>query len=180
MDLYEKCRLVEEIFEELDREISEYKSSSGIFCPQNCGGECCNKDDICATVIEFIPLAFFLHNTQISEKIHNEAESKKDGLCVLYSQETGRCLFYEQRGLVCRLFGFSSIRDKTSRPQIVTCKRIKELYKESIQKNPCNIIMADYHRRLSLTDLRLGSGLLHINEAIKKAIEITGIFLKYR
>ncbi|MCX7957743.1 MAG: YkgJ family cysteine cluster protein [Deltaproteobacteria bacterium] len=180
MDIQKKCGLVEILFEEIDREISLYQNSSGIKCAEHCRGECCNKNDIFATVLEFIPLAFFLHSEGLADRIFTETVNAENGLCVLYLRESGKCMFYIQRGLLCRLFGFSSVRDKNGGLQVVTCRQIKSEYRESLKSNPCNIVMSDWYRRLSAIDLHLGTELLHINEAIKTAIEQTGIFLRYR
>lgn len=179
MNLLQKSALVEELFEEVDREISNYKAISQVYCSGDCGGECCRKKDIYATILEFIPLAFYLHKNRMAEEVYSEATKKENEICVLYSSEGGKCLTYDQRGLICRLFGFSSIRDKNGNPVVITCRFIKSKYNYSIEAHQPNIIMPDYHKRLSLIDIRLGTQLHHINTAIQNAIEITGLFLKY-
>ncbi|MCX7943010.1 MAG: YkgJ family cysteine cluster protein [Deltaproteobacteria bacterium] len=179
MDLRKKCLSVERVFEELDRLICAYKNKNKIDCLPECKGECCKKEDLYTTVLEFLPLAFFLHSEGISEKIFAESELNRDSTCVLYSEETGKCLFYRHRGLICRLFGFSSIKDKNNRLQMVTCRWIKSAYKDSVVLNPSNIIMLDYQRRLSLIDTTYGTKLTHVNKSIKTAIELVGMYLKY-
>ncbi len=179
MNLYEKNQQVLELFNEVEQEILRYQSTHNIKCPDNCKGHCCKKNDIFATILEFLPLAFSLHNKGLADDIHLQAKNNINQFCVLFSRDSGRCLQYENRGLICRLFGFASTRKKDSILSIVTCQEIKKLYGQITKEHPSPIVMADYHRRLSLIDIRLGTKILHINEAIKSAIEITGIFLRY-
>lgn len=179
MNLFQKSALVEKLFEEVDREINNYKSLSKIYCPDDCRGECCRKIDIYTTILEFVPLAFYLHKNKMSEVIYSNALKKENEICVLFSPESGKCITYNYRGLICRLFGYSSIRDKNGNPVIITCRFIKSKYSYTIKINQPNIIMADYQKRLSMIDIKLGSTQYHINKAIQNAIEITGLFLKY-
>lgn len=179
MTLSDKSRKTIEIFDELEKDISLFKQSTGLECIKSCQGECCNNENIHTTILEFIPLAFHLYNIQKAEEIFQLIEHKEDKVCILFDRENGgRCKYYEYRGLICRLFGFSSIRLKDNTPSIVTCKLIKSVYTRAIQSQLNPIIMADYQNRLMAIDIELGSKFYPINESIKKAIEKIGLYHK--
>ncbi|MGC8927542.1 MAG: YkgJ family cysteine cluster protein [Myxococcota bacterium] len=178
MDYFRICNDVIEIFNEVEREIRHFKNSTAIECVEFCGGECCNKEDIFATILEFIPLAFHLHNINKAEEKYYLLKSKGDKICILYDKEnSGRCEYYEYRGLVCRLFGFASIRLKDNSPSMVTCRFIKSRYIRQIESQLNPIVMADYQRRLMAIDIELGCRFYPINEAIQKAIEKIGLYI---
>ena len=63
--LLEKVRAVEQVFENLDREISTFQSWSGLHCAWGCG-KCCFKPDIEATILEFLPFAHYLYTQNLA------------------------------------------------------------------------------------------------------------------
>jgi hypothetical protein len=82
MELGEKVRAIEEVFEKLDQEIASFQSWSGLHCAWGCG-KCCYKADIEATILEFLPFAHYLYQQDLAytwfEKLQaNDASSRID------------------------------------------------------------------------------------------------------
>ncbi len=179
MDIREKALQVKGIFIELDTEIRKFVARTGIGCVEGCHGECCNKD-VYATTLEFFPMAFELFREGKAEQILKNIENRKSSICVFYKRETdGTYGIYETRGLICRLFGFSSIVKKDGTSEMVTCKFIKDRFKQIMPHISNDIITSHYYRRLQAIDIRLSQRDLPINEAIRSAINTVGIFLTY-
>jgi Fe-S-cluster containining protein len=151
MYLVHKIKAVNSVFGQLERHISNFKTKSGISCVANCGN-CCNKPDLQATVLEFLPAAYNLYLSGQHESIFNHLENNCNGICVFYNPftEGGFCSYYQYRGLVCRLFGYATRQGKYETPVQVTCKTIKrsldpaKLYK-IITKAPA---ITDYYMKL--------------------------------
>jgi hypothetical protein len=122
----------------------------------------------------------------LAETFYNRIEEHpENSICVMFSalgDRPGGCTRYEYRGLICRLFGFSSGNDKSGQKRLITCKTIKETqaYKQlkpaRLDKSPG---AADYYMQLAAIDFTLANELLQINDAIKRAIEIVLTHYQY-
>lgn len=175
---------VEEVFRELDQHIAQTALISGIQCPQFCGA-CCRKTDIEATVLEFIPFAASLYQTNKVDKFLTHLDQcNENSFCALFSSEAWKegkwgCQYYSKRGLICRLFGFAYRLNRKELPELVTCKILKGKYPEEIiqlQKfgtdHPEDIpLFRNYSMKLYAIEPELALKLLPINQAIRLAIE---------
>ena len=178
-----KIHRIKRLLQQAEYQTNKFSFSAGIACSTNCG-ICCLKPDIEATVLEFIPAAYYLFKSNRLDEIWNKLESQDaDGVCVFYqslAEDHGNCGMYEHRGLICRLFGYSTQKNKHGALQLVTCKKIKQLQNFGSITDK-DLVLApnfvNFYSQLSNLDLQLGSNLMPINEAIKKALEI--MFLKY-
>lgn len=192
MSIEHKVHLVEELFDRLENEITDFKSETNLHCNNGCG-PCCSKPDIDASPLEFLPWAFYLFLNGRAEITLDELNSKTNTFCHLYQSLSivdnikGRCTNYKYRGLICRLFGYAASRDKYGKLRLNTCKIIKESQQESynntqeaISKGLYVPIFTDYYMRLSTIDYRLAIILLPINEALKMAIEEVLHYYAYR
>ncbi|MDI9356729.1 MAG: YkgJ family cysteine cluster protein [Chitinophagaceae bacterium] len=189
MTLTEKSQLVEILFSELDTDIQGFQTKTGIQCKTGCG-KCCFKPDITATILEFIPFAYWVYKQGTADSLLEKINLSPTSICVLfYSQDTilqkGFCSQYPHRGLICRLFGFSAGTDKYGSKRYITCSIIKQkteqytAIEEQIKSNSLYIpIMSDYQARLRSIDFELGTLFYPINEALKKAIELV-LFQEY-
>lgn len=182
---------VEELFLELEKDISEFREKTGIYCISGCGA-CCKKPDIEATALEFLPFAFYVYKQGEAENIFKQLDEGKD-ICILFKSfpekniNAGTCTRYAHRGLICRLFGFSARVNKHEKPELATCKIIKESQKENYQNAVRNIerginvpVMRDYYFRLRAIDENLGGKFYPINQAIMQALEKVMIYYAYR
>jgi len=192
MSIVRKVRAVERLFGRLDEEISQFRGVTGVHCISGCG-KCCTKPDIEASPLEFLPLAFHLFLTGKAETTLEQIAHEQSSICLIYSplslidNTKGSCGNYTYRGLICRLFGYGSSRDKFGELKMVTCKLIKEQQVESYEKAVAMLtrheyvpVFSDYYKKLMQIDFQLGNQILPINEAIKVAIETVLHHYAYR
>lgn len=196
MDLLsETDRLVikqlEELFMEVDISADRLKEVTGIHCPEGCG-ICCLEAKVETTSIEMMPIAAYLWEKGEAEEWLEKIDNAPDpGSCVFFKSEAanpekGRCLVYSLRPLICRLFGFFTIRDKNGRYVYGGCKVIKKHYPEAHERS-VKLIFEGYHPS-SITDysiriISMGTGLsrklIPINTAAKASLEKIGFELDY-
>ncbi|NDP26682.1 MAG: YkgJ family cysteine cluster protein [Flavobacterium sp.] len=192
MAIEQKVRLVEELFDRLEREITTFKSETSLHCLTGCG-KCCSKPDIDASPLEFLPWAFHLCLNGKAEEVLVALDHSSTSTCHIYrplsllEQHNGKCSDYRYRGLICRLFGYAASRDKYGELRLATCKIIKEDQlenynnaEEAISKGLYIPIFTDYYMQLSQIDYRLATTMLPINEALKIAIEEVLHYYAYR
>jgi len=182
MRLEEKVKAVLEVFRDLEREISLFKQRTKLSCKDGCI-DCCLKPDIEVSVLEFLPLAWYLSNQGGLEYWLKKLEQADSSHCVFLKKEPPDlgCSFYKLRGLICRLFGFSFILDKRQRPQLLCCPFLKDKFSYSIIKQLQSIPVAShYSMRLIAIDPYLGTQVYQINIAVLKAIELVGTHLRFK
>lgn len=173
----QKAKAIERLFDSLDRQIRIFEGRSRLRCEQGCG-HCCENPGIEATELEMLPMAFALVRRGEADRYYNEALSRKfSGCCVMFraaGPDNGSCGAYEARPLVCRLFGFSANRDKHGRLRMVTCSRINSLAAIDDELNDGRLdppVMTDFFLRAEGVDPDSGRERLHINLALKRAID---------
>lgn len=192
MSIEGKVKLVEQLFQKLEHEIEQFQSESKLHCILGCG-KCCTTPDIDASPLEFLPWAFHLFLNGKAEETLDELNKKTNLSCHLYRPLTivdtnsGSCSNYVYRGLICRLFGYAASRDKYGKLRLATCKIIKENQQESylytveaISNGLYVPIFSDYYMNLSQIDYGLGTQILPINQALKRAIEEVLQYYAYR
>lgn len=187
--LPQKVNEVKRVYKRLDKEIADFQKSTTLHCLSGCG-ECCKKPDIEATPLEFLPLALQLFDEGKAETALEEIKQKKDSLCYVFRPHVtnfgGLCSEYPNRGLICRLFGYTARRDKEGKTELVTCKLIKEQQNEAynqaiedIKNGKKVVVMSDYYSRLSHIDHTLVD-FFPINKAMEKALETVLHYYAYR
>jgi Fe-S-cluster containining protein len=189
VNLEEKVRAVEQVFQNLDLAISSFQHTSGLHCQYGCG-KCCFKPDIEATVLEFLPFAMHLYREGRAAEWFEKLNLNISPVCrILNASRTGAglCSEYPYRGLICRLFGFSARSNKYGRHELVTCSIIKteqaKAYEEaekSIGEGGLVPVMTDYYMQLHGIDFELARQFYPINEAIEKAIGTVLQYYAYR
>ncbi len=176
------------LFREVGTRAEIFKEMTGVRCPDMCG-RCCEKE-VETTALEMLPLAAELWSKNEADmwldKIHG---SEKAGLCVFFRPDThipgnGRCGIYSLRPLICRLFGFFTVKDKYGKYVYGSCKVIKEQYPASFRAAK-RLIEEGYHPS-SMTDFTIkiigmgsdiGRKMVPINTACKIALEKVGFTL---
>ncbi|MES2574901.1 MAG: YkgJ family cysteine cluster protein [Bacteroidota bacterium] len=192
MAIEHKVRLVEELFDRLEMEITVFKSETHLFCNAGCG-KCCSTPDIDASPLEFLPWAFHLFLNGQAERMLVELNNTSNTNCHLYrplsllEKHNGSCSNYRYRGLICRLFGYGANRDKYGKLRLATCKIIKEeqcknynTTEEGISNGLYVPVFTDYYMQLAQIDYKMGTTLLPINKALKIAIEEVLHYYAYR
>jgi len=189
VDLLEKIKAVEDEFQNLDKEIEAFQTLSGLGCKFGCG-RCCFKADIEATILEFLPFAQYLHESDQAFEWLEKTKNSETTLCAILNPlqgGVGMCSQYKHRGLICRLFGFSARTNKYGKKELVTCQIIKEemasnftLAVEKIENGAEVPVMSNHYMRLHAIDYELTREFFPINEAIKRAIEVILHYHAYR
>ncbi|MBN2384639.1 YkgJ family cysteine cluster protein [bacterium] len=192
--IQKKIAAVRRLFWKIDHACALFKLQSGLNCPVGCG-ECCSKSDIEATILEFLPLADDLSRRHpgMAEALLKQLEQRDGtGPCIFYQAEVGSgsagsCLEYSQRGMICRLFGFSARSNKYGQKEILTCRRIKTLHPDCYATVAENMgsrfsipYMPYYQEELQNIDFVLGGGLYPINQAIQSALEMMSLHRFFR
>lgn len=176
-----KIREIERVFKQLDKETEKFGKQSGLKCLTNCN-LCCMKKGLEANVLEFLPLAWYLVKNNLHEEALDLLETDPEHCINLAkSQVTGitaGCSVYEHRGLICRLFGSSGVRDKNSRLAVYTCTHMKHefpaefnLTMERINSGMHIPVVTDFYYQIYYIDPLMASDYNPINVSIRKAIE---------
>lgn len=184
MRVLELAEKVLDLFRELDEAIEIFKSNTGIRCRPGCF-QCCTSHKVEATVLEFLPLALCVSESEPSIWPLDGLKDIPPWPCIFLRRDLqeGGCSIYKNRGLVCRLFGMSFTILKTGKPELLGCKYVKELYRKFSEEKgqPSGLpISSHYALRLIGIDLELGSRYYPINTAIQKAFEMVGFYLPYK
>jgi Fe-S-cluster containining protein len=190
MSIEQKVQLVENLFKDLEKESIQFEKSSGLSCVAGCG-KCCTHPDIEASPLEFFPWAFHLFLQGEAENTLKLLADTKSSTCFIYQPlafvDKGNCSTYKNRGLICRLFGFSANTDKYGKLRLATCKIIKEGQAEKYETINASInqglkvpIFTEYYMRLSQIDFRLGNRIMPVNQALKLALEEVLRYYEYR
>ena len=173
------------LYGEVDRQTAVFAALSGLHCPGGCG-DCCRSEQVEATVLEMLPLAFHLFSTRQAELLIKRLEKDPDvKQCLLYQADFCRqgmwgCSQYPHRGLVCRLFGFAGSRDRTGKPQLAQCKVMKTVEGTvAIENLPVGVMPLFSETGMRITSLNptLGTERLPINRAILNSLYKAGIYL---
>jgi len=191
MNLEQKSQEVRKVFEELDQEIKSFVDASKLTCISGCGF-CCSNPKVSASVLEFLPLAFDLYEKGKAEKALNLLDqTNEDDACIIYKSfsedgHSGFCSDYQNRGIICRLFGSSARKNKDGIKEIITCKKIKtekkDLYDTAVEAIKSEMPVpssTDAYRKINNIDFMLTERQLPINKAIKEAIESVITYKSY-
>jgi Fe-S-cluster containining protein len=179
-----------ELFEEVDSAAKKFKKLTGIQCPEGCG-ECCSRSTVETTAIEMMPLALLLWGNGEADYWMERIEAARENpVCVFFNAEPGstiqgRCMVYEMRPLICRLFGFFTIRNKYGKYVYGSCRVIKQQYPE-IYENAVKRLdeiqhpsaCTDYGIRIIGMDSGYGAGIVPINHAASIALRKIGYRLE--
>lgn len=172
-----RIQLIRRLLNEASKRTEKFCSMSRLSCLPGCVS-CCMKKDIMTSSLEFFPLAYDLYTEGKAEMVYDRMTGLgKDAPCFFFSPigKIGGCRRYKDRGLICRLFGFSSDTDKNNCPRLICCKGIKRstayecLSSSELDKSPK---FTDFYLRLEAIDFPLANEELQINDAIHKALEI--------
>lgn len=136
---------VEAIYREADAAVARFAEKSGLKCPMGCG-RCCESPLIEATPLECLPLALSLlpksKEWLAILDVHIRTDRKLPSSCPFYVSlgfGKGMCSVYEQRPLICRLFGFAAFVDDTGAEQLDHCHYHLEAGTQMPSADPDNL-----------------------------------------
>lgn len=186
--LPQKVRAVRRVYARLDADIARMQQTSGLHCLSGCG-ECCKKPDIEATPVEFLPLALDYFDRGEADSVHAQLAESSTTCFVFRPHVTsfgGLCSAYPDRGLICRLFGFTARINRLNQPELVTCKFIKseqakefETWQKEMASGASVPIMTNYYSRMASIDPGLNT-MMPINQAMRAALEVVMHYYAYR
>lgn len=189
MQLEEKVRAVQQVFDGLDQQIENFQSATTLHCKFGCG-KCCFKPDIEATILEVLPFAYHVyHQGQAEQWLHKINQSDSSTCLILNPTQSGAglCTEYPHRGLICRLFGYSARTNKYGTKELVTCQIIKteqsDAYEQAVTKIEAGTdvpVMNQFYMQLHAIDFELTQNFYPINEAIRRALETVLQYYTYR
>ncbi|KJF42521.1 hypothetical protein [Draconibacterium sediminis] len=191
MNIVRKVRAVEKLFKTLEKDILKLQEKTGLHCVDNCI-KCCTTSNITASALEFYPLAYYLHKHNLADSVLVNIDQINDPkICPVLnymSTENRRagCMFYEQRGLICRLFSYNYRTDKHGTRLIAACKTINE-EQTVLVANANRILLTKplgpkataYYQRLQFIDFKEAQKQYPIGEAIRIAVESVVTYFHY-
>lgn len=180
-----KVNEVKKVLEEAEIQTNYFGQKNGISCPSGCG-LCCITPNIEASPLEFLPAAYQLYRDGKAETaLELVREKPLKSVCIFYDDAPGtteRCTMYANRGLVCRLFGYSARINKLNQYSMITCQIIKQsepynkLGQPELRFAP---LAAGFYMQLRNIDIREGDRMMPVNEAIRNAIEMVLLHFSY-
>jgi Fe-S-cluster containining protein len=195
MSLVVKVKRIQKVFDRLEYEVTQFQNRTGMRCLPTCG-QCCTKPDIEASVLEFLPFAFQLYLEKKTDSFKNQlVQVNTSSICALFKFSSsallhnyisGQCTQYQHRGLICRLFGFASVKDKYGQKRLSTCKLIKATFPDEINRVSTTDEIekmpnfSEYYTQLIQIDFKLAKEFHPINKAILRAIEEVEKYYAYR
>lgn len=155
---------VEALFEQMSLESQEYQAANVLACKPDCG-QCCDNPEIESSPIEMLPLALKLSQKPDVALTLKALEGRQ---CIFFKNEgqgQGRCQSYAERGVVCRLFGWTSVNTKRGREMSIC-----PLVSRPIEMNKNAPSMSEWAWRVRSLEPSLGA-VMPINQALKVMLE---------
>ena len=187
-NLYQKIQKIESLQAAADRATAAFKKRYNVDCLQHCA-ECCKYNDINASPLEFLPMAWHLYKTGQLEDFFEKISKTDSKQCIfsVFKDDRWGCTCYPSRGMICRLFGFACTKNKLGKPAFAACHTLKHSFPDKINTICQKVtiskrvpVIADFYQKLSMLDLNLGEELIPINQAIKEACEIVYMHTAYK
>lgn len=185
-----RSRLSDEVlrvYSELDGSIVDLKQRFPVACPFGCG-VCCRSPNVEASVLEMLPVAeTLLDNQEVDFWLTALEERQGAAMCVFYTPDKlsfgqGRCAVYPLRPSMCRLFGYSAVRNKQGKQVFAPCRVMRQATPRGIRKAEDAVAqgeeilcMAEASARVAGVEPSLGHRRLPINEAFRLAVERVGL-----
>jgi uncharacterized protein len=176
---------VSNLFATIDRHTQAFQSATGLHCPSGCG-QCCDNEKIEVTVLDCLPLAIDLFQQGEGEFWLTQFTEPSRESCLFYQRDpvkpgNGQCLQYAGRPLLCRTFGFGTVRNKAGMPELAVCFVHRETQPETVLRSQQSIQLgypapnfADLAMQLEAIDPAIGRERYPINQAMQRALERVG------
>jgi len=183
MNIREFAFNLEKVYAEMADTFSAYQSGTGLSCPPGCG-RCCTNPEIEASVLEMIPFALKIYDQGQLDEWIQKLEERENPQCILLEidESTGktRCISYNERPSVCRMFGVAGTYNKHQEITHSICKLIKELNTEIPTPNESTPLIPLWSSKLTAIDPELSKNKLPINQAMKLALEKIAFYTQYQ
>lgn len=174
-------------FQSLDKRIEQIQNLTGLHCPHGCG-KCCENPNVETSPLDWLPQARELAREGKLEKVWEDLDNlAPNSPCYYYIQDPnylgrGRCGAYQNRPMVCRMFGYSAVRDKYGKKKASICKVHKETQPQEAKRfqmlaenSPLVPVFAEEYWEFCGYKPNYAEQ-MPINQALKKAIEILSFY----
>jgi Fe-S-cluster containining protein len=144
-------------------------------------------------MIELLPAAEELFSRgEAHQWLERVASDGKTERCVFYQPDllipgNGHCQLYVFRPSVCRLFGFAAMKDRSGKPELLTCRRQREeipvLVKraqEAISRGMAVPSFDYFFLQMVTLEPSLGRQRFPINRALQLALKRYGLAIQLR
>ena len=175
----EISKKIEALYLEMSKESQSFKEKYKISCVVNCG-KCCKNPDIYSSPLEMLPLALHLVNSKTDEELLTLLEKlDMTEICAFYENlggDSGRCTIYNQRSVVCRLFGWTHFKGKKNE-EVAICREIKANNQKVLETMIDSKAIAEAPRMgtwdqlVNDLDVNLGSVKYPLNKSLKIMLE---------
>lgn len=183
--VFRQLHQIVQLYQELDQITCDVSNLFSVKCPDGCG-ECCNtaSKNIEVTITQMLPLCVYLFQENTYQLWLDKAP--KDN-CLFYETKSnhnnGCCALYEYRPLVCRLFGYSFIKNKYGAIVPVACSTLKKQYNAKNEltaiNTDCFPLINAFSLQLMTIDPLLSSKRYAINDAFAEAMEYVILTIEF-
>jgi uncharacterized protein len=173
------------VFADIDRQTQAFQLATGLNCPSGCG-KCCENEHVEVTVLDCLPLAVTLFQQEQGEFwLAQFTEPSRDS-CLFYQPDpektgNGQCRQYAGRPLLCRTFGFGTVRNKAGVPELAVCAVHRATQPETVDRSQQQIAagllapnFADLAMQLAAIEPSIGHQRYPINQAMQRALALVG------
>lgn len=177
-------------YAQIDRLTDVFLATTQLHCPIGCGW-CCSSPHVEATPLEMLPLAVELFRRGEAELwLERLGGENETSICLFYHPDplvsgNGRCDAYPWRPTLCRLFGWSTVTNKSGQPELLACKRHQAMMPEFVERATDAIAngweapnLVALSQQVTNIDPDLGRQRMPINQALRVALERVGIELQ--
>ena len=165
---------VQSLYSKLDKAQGRFAKTFDVSCPHGCGS-CCEHffPDITMAEAEYLAMGILFEGREeeVLEKLHSIKDRTS---CPLYRKDNPyHCSVHAVRPLICRLFGFSAVRDKNGHPAFADCKwntKVLNLKTQDLEAHTEDLaIMGDYG--MAMEEIQPEDPSTYpLDEALEKAI----------
>lgn len=175
-----------DFYQQIEEQTASIPDQINLHCPPGCG-RCCDNPNIEATPLEMLPVAWELW--QRGEALtywQNIKNQDTPSVCIFYERDAlipgnGRCEMYPWRPIVCRLFGYATVKNKQGISEFATCAYHHQTEPEKVAEIKHQVTTGFPILNFSEISLQLAlidpnkSQRLPINQALCLAIEQIGL-----
>lgn len=163
------------LYNEIEHNTRLVKTAFSMECPRGCC-ICCaaSSVNIEASVLEMLPVCIHLYETNTYRFWMNKTQTGKFPFYNANSNEAGCCSVYFYRPLVCRLFGFSFMKNKYGAIVPVACSTLKKQFNAQKETNAVSPealpLMSTFSLQAMMIDPTIGTNRYPIDESFIKTM----------
>lgn len=176
------------VYEEMALSFGQFQSENGLHCLPGCG-KCCLYPEIESTVLECLPAAVKIYQDGKLDEWIQKLEQEPTRCAFWEGNSTtgvGKCLSYETRPTVCRVFGAFGTFDKNQKVTLKVCREIRNHIPETVQKSyegrssDNTPMIPHWYGRVQALGSPETLARRPINQALLEALQLVGFYHQYQ